>query len=122
MGQYGNGVSVGDVARVAGISNGSVQNFTKWSFDAIESLHDLFVCHLTEEEKEVEKRWLDHHLGFSGGHWRDGWVMYDGTIVVLYAQPDLDGDAYYTRKGNYGLNLQVCVPCACHNCMIHNDV
>jgi len=68
MGQYGNGVSVGDVARVAGISNGSVQNFTKWSFDAIESLHDLFVCPLTQEEREVEKRWLDHHLGFSGGH------------------------------------------------------
>ncbi len=33
--------------------------------------------------------------------------MYDGTIVVLYARPGLDGDAYYTRKSNYGLNLQV---------------
>lgn len=34
--------------------------------------------------------------------------MYDGTIVVLHAKPGLNGDAYYTRKGNYGLNLQVC--------------
>ncbi|KIL53860.1 hypothetical protein M378DRAFT_1068376 [Amanita muscaria Koide BX008] len=33
--------------------------------------------------------------------------MYDGTIVVLYARPAMDGDAYYTRKCNYGLNLQV---------------
>ena len=33
--------------------------------------------------------------------------MYDGTIVVLYAQPGMEGDAYYTRKCNYGLNLQV---------------
>ena len=33
--------------------------------------------------------------------------MYDGTIVVLYAKPGLNGDAYYTRKGNYGLNAQV---------------
>ena len=35
--------------------------------------------------------------------------MYDGTIVVLYARPGLDGDVYYTRKCNYGLNLQVCL-------------
>ena len=34
--------------------------------------------------------------------------MYDGTIVVLHAKPGLNGDAYYTRKANYGLNLQVC--------------
>ncbi|SRR6266545_6315667 len=33
--------------------------------------------------------------------------MYDGTIVVLYARPGLDGNAYYTQKSNYGLNLQV---------------
>jgi hypothetical protein len=33
--------------------------------------------------------------------------MYDGTIVVLHRRPGLNGDAYYTRKANYGLNLQV---------------
>ena len=33
--------------------------------------------------------------------------MYDGTIVVLYAKPGLNGDAYFIRKSNYGLNLQV---------------
>ena len=33
--------------------------------------------------------------------------MYDGTIVVLNAKPGLNGDVYYTRKGNYGLNAQV---------------
>lgn len=49
---------------------------------------------------------MDAHLGFVGT-WRDGWVMYDGTIVVLYSRPGMHGDAYYTRKANYGLNLQV---------------
>lgn len=33
--------------------------------------------------------------------------MYDGTIVVLYSKLGLNGDAYYTQKGNYGLNVQV---------------
>ena len=43
---------------------------------------------------------MDEHLRFVGT-WRDGWVMYDGTIVVLYAKPGLHGDAYYTHKANF---------------------
>jgi hypothetical protein len=106
MGRYGNGASLEDIARTAGCSEGSVEIYTTRCFTAIESLHNLFVRRLTLAEKEVEKNWMDEHLGFRG-KWRDGWVMYDGTIVVLYKKPALNGDAYYTRKGNYGLNAQV---------------
>jgi hypothetical protein len=35
--------------------------------------------------------------------------MYDGTIIPLHKKPGLDGDAYYTRKSNYGLNAQVSI-------------
>ncbi|RDX46161.1 hypothetical protein OH76DRAFT_1332707, partial [Lentinus brumalis] len=80
MGRFGNAASLEDIAREAGIAEGT--------------------------EKEQEKQWMDEHVGFRG-LWREGWLMYDGTIVVLYARPGLDGDAYYTRKCNYGLNLQV---------------
>ncbi|KAG2338222.1 hypothetical protein BDR05DRAFT_978242 [Suillus weaverae] len=98
MGHYGNGASLEDIAHYAGISaplisEGSVEKFTEQCFTAIEALHDAFVCLPTREEKEAEKCW--------------GWVMYDGTIVVLYAKPGLNGDAYFTRKVNYGLNLQI---------------
>lgn len=106
MGRFGNAASLEDIAREAGCSEGAVELFTRRCFDAIESLHDTFVRPLTEAEKEVEKAWMDQHMGFVG-EWRDGFVMYDGTIVVLYARPGRDGDAYYTRKSNYGLNVQV---------------
>lgn len=106
MGRYGNAASVEEVARVAGCGEGSVENYTNQCFTAIEGLHDLFVRRLTPVEKEVEKEWMDENLGFKG-KWRDGWLMYDGTIVVLFQKPSLNGDAYYTRKGNYGLNVQV---------------
>jgi hypothetical protein len=108
MGRYGNGASVQDIARHAGVSEGAVELFTERCFSAIESLHDAFVCLPTSAEKEIEKSWIDHRLGFQGT-WREGWVMYDGTIVVLYTKPGLNGDAYFTRKSNYGLNLQVCL-------------
>jgi hypothetical protein len=107
LGRYGNAASITDVARVAGIGVGTVELFTNRCFEAIESLHDTFVRPLTAEEKEIEKAWMDEHLGFRG-LWREGWVMYDGTIVVLHAKPGMNGEAYYTRKANYGLNVQVC--------------
>lgn len=49
---------------------------------------------------------MDDHLGFKCS-WRDGWIMYNDTIVVLYQKPGLNGDAYYIHKANYGLNIQV---------------
>lgn len=108
MGRFGNAASLEDIAREAGCSEGAVELYTSRCFTAIESLHDTFVRPLTDEEKEVEKRWMDEHMGFVG-KWRDGFVMYDGTIVVLFSRPGKDGDAYYTRKSNYGLNVQVSI-------------
>ena len=66
MGRYGNGGSVEDIARQAGCSEGSVENYTDRCFTAIEFLHDLFVQRLTSAEKEVEKKWIDEHIGFQG--------------------------------------------------------
>jgi DDE superfamily endonuclease len=107
MGQYGNSASVQDIAWTTGCSEGFVESYTDHCFDAIESLQEIFICRLTPEEKEWEKQWIDQKLGLKSA-WRDGWLMYDGTIVVLYQCPGLNGDAHYTHKANYGLNVQVC--------------
>lgn len=105
MGRFGNGASVEDIARTAGISEGAVEAFTERCHTALNSHHAMFVRPLTEAEKEVEKAWIEDHIGCVG--WREGWIMYDGTIIVLFQKPGLNGDAYYTRKCNYGLNAQV---------------
>lgn len=106
MGRFGNANSVKDVARICGISEGSVEIYTERCHQAIERLQPLFVRPLTDEEKEQEKQWIDQHLGFRA-LWREGYIMYDGTIVVLYERPTQGGTSYYTRKANYGLNAQV---------------
>lgn len=94
------------MAQNFGFSEGAVEKFTQRCFTALESLHSMVVRPLTQEEKEVEKQWVDAHVGFRG-LWREGWVMYDGTIVVLHERPGYNGDAYFTQKSNYGLNVQV---------------
>ncbi|KIY70502.1 hypothetical protein CYLTODRAFT_441951 [Cylindrobasidium torrendii FP15055 ss-10] len=106
LGRYGNGASVKDVARVFGIGDGTAELYTERCMTAIESLQHLFVRQLTAEEKEVEKEWMDKQLGFRG-LWREGYIMYDGTIVVIFNKPARDGTTYYTRKSNYGLNTQI---------------
>ncbi|TFK54391.1 hypothetical protein OE88DRAFT_1711244 [Heliocybe sulcata] len=98
MGRYGNGASVEDVA---------VNMFMHCCLEAILSLHDLFMRPVREKEKEAEKRWVEDETGCHEGLWKEGWVMYDGMIVVLYQKPGLSGYAYYTQKSNYGLNVQI---------------
>ena len=66
IGRNGNSASLEDVAQTAGVSVGSVENYTEHYLIAIESLHHLFVWQLTPEEKEKEKEWVDHQLGFKG--------------------------------------------------------
>ena len=66
MGRYGNGASIQDIARTAGCSEGSVENYTDGWFTGIESLQEIFVQKLTRAEKEQEKQWIDEHLGFKG--------------------------------------------------------
>ncbi|KIK78984.1 hypothetical protein PAXRUDRAFT_112387, partial [Paxillus rubicundulus Ve08.2h10] len=34
-------------------------------------------------------------------------VIYDGTIVPLYAKLAVNGDTYFTHKSNYGFNVQI---------------
>ncbi|KLO13912.1 hypothetical protein SCHPADRAFT_827310 [Schizopora paradoxa] len=78
MGRFGNGASVGDISCNTGFSEGS----------------------------EVEKSWVDGQVGFVGPC-RDGIVQHDGTLVTLYIKPSLNGDAYFSRKSTYSLNIQV---------------
>lgn len=111
LGHYGSAASVRAIAHVFGCLEGAVEKYTEHCFEAVDGLHDLFVRPLTDEEKEKEKEWMREHSGIDG-LWSEGWMMYDGTIVVLYKRPGHQGDGYYTQKANYGLNLQVKIICS----------
>ncbi|KAF8577569.1 hypothetical protein K439DRAFT_1649067 [Ramaria rubella] len=86
MGHFGNGASVQDLARIAGISEGSVEWYTQCCQQALLAHHDWFVRMLTPEEKEVEKRWIEEQSSCLG--WQEG-------------------DAYWHQKCNYGINAQI---------------
>lgn len=104
FGHEGNAASVSAIAQWAGISEGTVVNYTRHVIIAFLALHDTTVRWPSEEDKEEAKRWVE---SVSCVAWRDGFCMGDGTLVSIFEKPGYHGEAYFDRKGGYSLNLQV---------------
>ena len=92
FGCYGNGISIGRVARFAGISNGSVWNFTKRVITAIRSLTADYVYWPDEGQRiRIAKRFFQKHgLKYCVG-------IVDGTPVIFLQKPGVDGETFYDR-------------------------
>lgn len=106
FGHFGNAASVECVAQWAGCSAGMVVSATRRVIQAILTFHDEFVHWPSSEEKEAAKEWVE---AAACAAWRDGWVFVDGTLVPLSDKPGHHGEAYFDRKSNYSLNVQVCL-------------
>ena len=68
------------------------------------ALHDSAIHWPSEEEKEEAKEWVE---SVSCHAWRDGFCMANGTPTNLFQKPGYHGEAYFDRKSNYSLNVQV---------------
>ena len=104
FGHNGNAASVEAVAQWAGVSAGTIVNCTRRVMIAFLALHDSAVRWPSEDEKEKSKEWVEMVSCYA---WRDGFCMVDGTPIVLFQKPGYHGEAYFDRKSNYSLNLQV---------------
>lgn len=106
---YGNAASTMKVALWAGVGYGTVRNVTMRVMRACcdERFRMASMPWCNAEEIERAKAWVE---ACSCPAWRDGWLMVDGTLVPIYQRPHYFGNAYFDRKSNYSLNLQVCAP------------
>lgn len=104
FGHFGNAAAVEAIAQWAGISAGAVVLCTRRIMQAILALHDKAVHWPSPAEKEAAKEWIE---AASCVAWRNGWLLVDGTLVPLAEKPGHHGEAYFDRKSNYSLNVQV---------------
>ncbi|EUC57648.1 DDE family endonuclease [Rhizoctonia solani AG-3 Rhs1AP] len=110
LGHYGNAVSVKDVGLWAGWGAGTVDLVTRRFFVAIcrPNFYQASVSWPTAEEQESAMEWVESQTCFE---WHNGWLMVDGTLVILDRRPGHYGNSYYDRKCNYSLNVQIiCLP------------
>ena len=92
LGCYGNGTSIGRVARFSGISNGSVWNYTRRVITAILSLTDDYI-YWPDAEKRIrirERFYTKHGLRNCVG-------IVDGTPVIFAQRPAVDGETFFDR-------------------------
>lgn len=106
FGHFGNAASVESIAQWAGVSAGLVVNATRRVMVAFLALHDSVIRWPSAEMKEEAKEWVE---AASCAAWRDGWLLVDGTLIPLAEKPGFHGEAYFDRKSNYSLNVQVSV-------------
>ena len=102
FGRFGNAASVMDVARTFGVSEGTVINCTKRVIEAILSLEDTYLRWYTTRESTNMKKRIYQRSGFS-----NCLGFLDGTAIVYAEKPVKDGEFYYNRKSDYGLNCQI---------------
>ncbi|PPQ83037.1 hypothetical protein CVT25_005279 [Psilocybe cyanescens] len=104
FGHFGNSASVESVAQWAGCSAGTVVNSTRRVMQAFLSMHDDVIHYPSPADKEAAKEWVE---AASCAAWRDGYLFVDGTLVPLADKPGYHGEAYFDRKSNYSLNVQL---------------
>jgi hypothetical protein len=104
FGHFGNSASVESVAQWAGVSTGMVVNATRRVMVAFLNHHDDIIRWPNAQMKEEVKEWVE---AASCAAWRDGWLLVNGTPVPLAEKPAFHGEAYFDRKSNYSLNVQV---------------
>ena len=104
FGHHGNAASVESIAQWAGTSAGMVVNATRRVITAFLTLHDTVIRWPSAREKEDAKEWVEAATCVA---WRNGCVFVDGTLVPLAEKPGYHGEAYFDRKSNYSLNVQV---------------
>ena len=102
LGCDGNGVSRTRLAMNHGIGNGTVNLFTQRVFTAILSYEKEFIKWPTPEERDKISKYMDEKHGMPGCI---GFV--DGTPVVFYQRPGIDGEVYWTRKSQYAMTLML---------------
>jgi len=100
----GNAASIEAIAQWAGVSCGTVVNSTHRVMIMFLALHDSVVYWPSEEEKEVAKGWIE---SASCTEWQGGFCMVNGTLVPLFEKLGHHNEAYFDRKSNYLLNVQV---------------
>lgn len=102
FGRFGNAASLKDIERTFGVSEGTIVNATRRVMDAILSLEDKYLRWYTAEESADMKQRIRQKVGF-----RHCLGFLDGTTIVLAEKPVKDGEIYYNRKSEYGLNCQI---------------
>jgi len=98
LGNYGNEAALAKLGLMLGISKGAVNDYIRWACNAI----------LKHREQAIKWPRIEERRNISGRIRKaHGFVncvgLIDGTLFPLAFAPMVNGEDYYTRKGDYAI-------------------
>lgn len=102
FGTEGNGSAIDAVALKAGISHGSVTQYTSRVITALLSLKDIYI----RWPNATERAEISQRFAIKNGLFGAVGIV-DGTPVHFFQRPGLDGEIWWTRKMRYSMNVQL---------------
>ncbi|KAF8804571.1 hypothetical protein BYT27DRAFT_7107251, partial [Phlegmacium glaucopus] len=104
FGHYGNAASIMKVAFQFGVGFRTVHLVTTHVLKACcsKKFCSSSIQWANDQMKSEAKDWIE---GNSCPAWQNGWLMVDGTLVLLFHRPGYFGNVFFDRKSNYSLNV-----------------
>ncbi|KAG2215120.1 hypothetical protein INT45_002992 [Circinella minor] len=105
LGFYGNGASIGNIARYYGVREGSVIKYTNRCIKAICLFESTYIHWPSEQEKYISKKYFSSSFLFD-----DCLGIIDGTLFFLANEPcSTEAQSYFSYKKKYGISgILVC--------------
>ncbi|SPO23074.1 uncharacterized protein UTRI_01752 [Ustilago trichophora] len=103
FGRSGNGAGFRDIALHCGCSQGSVNNWTRRTIEALLEITPEVLTFATEDERSRSARWVSNHVDVP--EWSRGWLVADGTHIPLAWKPALYHVDYFSYKHMYSCNI-----------------
>jgi len=104
IGSYGNEAALAKQGLMLGISKGAVNHYVRWACNAIlKNREQVIKWPSIEEQQNISGRIMKAH-GFANCI-----GLIDSTLFPLDFAPMVNGEDYYTRKGDYAIKrLVIC--------------
>ncbi|KZT70061.1 hypothetical protein DAEQUDRAFT_668173, partial [Daedalea quercina L-15889] len=107
VGRYGPGAAVLEIADTAGVSVGSVHNFTRRCIIALLSLHDQVFHFRDEEQMQGAAQCAANKSGTNA--WHGGHLATDGTPIPFFSRPGWYGQDFYGKDKVYAMQLTLVI-------------
>jgi hypothetical protein len=109
FGHYGSSCSIGETAKLIGISEGSVLKYTERVTKALLSLESEFIRWPDASKRQQISRRLNRKFQtlYPGCDFPGCIGFVDGTHIPFAVRPAVDGEVFWTRKHTYAMNTQL---------------
>ncbi|SPC64594.1 uncharacterized protein UHOD_11959 [Ustilago sp. UG-2017b] len=107
LGRSGNGVGEHDASLQCDYSIGTLIAWTGWTVCGLLELNKEVMQFASEVERQSASAWVQRTTRVE--EWGKGWLVVDGTHVLLAWKPGMMSREHFSYKGFYSMNIALVI-------------